>query len=71
MGSTPVGQRQSVRPRPVLAPTDVADEEALRDVIAHVHQIGWQLRLGEHIEGQRHDEKEHGIPRMDSEARSG
>jgi len=55
----------------VLAPTDVADEEALRDVIAHVHQIGWQLRLGEHIEGQRHDEKERGIPRMDSEARSG
>ncbi len=52
----------------VLAPTDVADEEALRDVIAHVHQIGWQLRLGEHIEGQRQDEKERGIPRMDSEA---
>lgn len=52
----------------VLAPADVADEEALRDVIAHVHQIGWQLRLGEHIEGKRQDEKERGIPPMDLEA---
>jgi AbiV family abortive infection protein len=52
----------------VLAPTDVADEEALRAVIAHVHQIGWQLRLGEHIEGKRQDEKERGIPAMNPEA---
>lgn len=52
----------------VLAPTDMTDEEALRDVIAHVHQIGWQLRLGEHIEGKRQDEKERGIPPMDSAA---
>lgn len=51
----------------VLAPTDVADAEALRDVIAHVHQIGWQLRLGEHIEGQRQDDQERGLPPMDSE----
>lgn len=31
-----------------VARTDVADQEALRDVIARVHQIGWQLRPGEH-----------------------
>lgn len=49
----------------VLAPTDAVDEEALRDVIAHVHQIGWQLRLGEHIEGRQQDDKERGIPPMD------
>jgi AbiV family abortive infection protein len=52
----------------VMAQSDVADEEALRDVIAHVHQIGWQLRLGEHIEGKRHDERERGFPPMDPEA---
>lgn len=49
----------------VLAPADLADEGALRDVIAHVHQIGWQLRLGEHIEGKRQDEQEQGSPPMD------
>jgi AbiV family abortive infection protein len=52
----------------VMAPTDVADEESLRDVVTHVHQIGWQLRLGEHIEGKRQDEKEQGSPPMDPEA---
>lgn len=46
-----------------MAPTDAADEESLRDVIAHVHQIGWQLRLGEHIEGKKQDEQEAGSPR--------
>lgn len=34
-------------------------------MIAHVHQIGWQLRLGEHIEGKRQDEQEQGSPPMD------
>lgn len=48
----------------VMAPPDVADEAALREVIARVHQIGWQLRLGEHIEGKRQDEKEAGMPAM-------
>lgn len=48
----------------VLAPTDVANEAALRQVIEHVHQIGWQLRLGEHIEGKRQDDKEAGVPAM-------
>jgi AbiV family abortive infection protein len=48
----------------VMAPTDIADEAALRQVIRHVHQIGWQLRLGEHIEGKRQDEKVAGMPAM-------
>ncbi len=46
----------------VMAPSDVTNEEALRDVIASVHQIGWQLRLGEHIEGKSQDQREHGSP---------
>lgn len=48
----------------VMAPSDIPDESALREVIARVHQIGWQLRLGEHIEGQGQDAKEAGIPAM-------
>jgi len=48
----------------VMAPTDIADEAALRQVIRYVHQIGWQLRLGEHIEGKRQDEEEAGVPAM-------
>ena len=48
----------------VMAPSEVADEAALRGVIARVHQIGWQLRLGEHIEGKRQDEKEAGVPTL-------
>lgn len=51
----------------VMAPSDVADEDALREVIARVHQIGWQLRLGEHIEGKRQDEKEAGMPAISDE----
>jgi AbiV family abortive infection protein len=51
----------------VLRPEDVGDAEALRDVIGYVHQIGWQLRLGEHIEGKRQDEQERGIPAADPE----
>ncbi|OHU32920.1 hypothetical protein BKG78_17425 [Mycobacteroides chelonae] len=33
----------------VLAPDADTDAESLRRVIEHVHKIGWQLRLGEHI----------------------
>ncbi|HEY3546152.1 MAG TPA: AbiV family abortive infection protein [Propionicimonas sp.] len=46
----------------VMTPEDVADEAALREVIARVNQIGWQLRLGEHLEGKRQDEQEAGVP---------
>jgi len=50
----------------VMTPTDVADEASLADVIRHVHQIDWQLRLGEHIEGKRQDQQEQGSPPADS-----
>jgi AbiV family abortive infection protein len=46
----------------VLAPTGVDDRESLLDVISHVHQIGWQLRLGEHIEARRQDEDAREVP---------
>lgn len=45
-----------------LTPEGVSDEESLRDVISNVHQIGWQLRLGEHIEAKRQTEQEQGHP---------
>ncbi len=51
----------------VMTPADVADEESLADVIRHVHQIGWQLRLGEHIEGKQQDQQEQGSPSADPE----
>ena len=33
-----------------MTPAKIDDEPSLRTVVEHVHQIGWQLRLGEHIE---------------------
>lgn len=36
-----------------ITPEDTADAEIVLEVLSHVHQIGWQLRLGEHIEGKR------------------
>jgi AbiV family abortive infection protein len=35
-----------------MTPATIDDEPSLHDVIEHVHQIGWQLRLGEHIEAK-------------------
>lgn len=35
-----------------MTPAQIHDEPSLRTVISHVHQIGWQLRLGEHIEAK-------------------
>jgi AbiV family abortive infection protein len=46
----------------VLAPSEQAVDASLADVIDHVHQIGWQLRLGEHIEAKRQAEAECGHP---------
>lgn len=46
----------------VLAPTGVVDVQSVRDVIAHVHQISWQLRLGDRIESKRQEEEEQGAP---------
>src|SRR5262245_32845174 len=40
----------------------------MRKTIAQVHQIGWQLRLGEHIEGKRQDEQEAGALGLGDEA---
>lgn len=51
----------------VMKPGDVADKEMLERVLAAVHQIGWQLRLGEHIEGKRQDQQEEGIPAASAE----
>jgi len=45
-----------------LTPDEVADEESLADVISHVHQIGWQLRLGEHIEAKQQAQMELDVP---------
>lgn len=45
-----------------ITPQDTADADAVRDVIAHVHQIGWQLRLGEHIEGKSRLQREEDVP---------
>lgn len=45
-----------------LTPAGVPDEESLADVIDHVHRIGWQLRLGEHIEAKGQAEEERGHP---------
>lgn len=48
----------------VLAPTGVSDREFLIDVLSHVHQIGWQLRLGEHIEDKQQAEAAREVPPM-------
>ncbi|MFD5213117.1 AbiV family abortive infection protein [Microbacterium sp. NPDC058345] len=45
-----------------VTPEGVADVDAVREVLGHVHQIGWQLRLGEHIEGKRRLETEQDVP---------
>lgn len=36
----------------LLTPEQVADAESLAAVIRHIHQVGWQLRLGEYIEAK-------------------
>jgi hypothetical protein len=46
----------------VLTPADVSDEASLRQVIGHVHQIGWQLRLGEHIQAKQQELMARAIP---------
>lgn len=38
-----------------LSPEHDSDAASLTEVIERVHQIGWQLRLGEHIEATRQD----------------
>lgn len=38
------------------------DDEDVAAVLARVHQIGWQLRLGEHIEAKRQLAEAQGVP---------
>ena len=45
-----------------VVPQEIADGDAGREVLQHVHQIGWQLRLGEHIEGKRQLESQQAVP---------
>lgn len=45
-----------------ITPEDAADADAVRAVIEYVHQIGWQLRLGEHIEGRGQESRQLDIP---------
>lgn len=45
-----------------ITPHEAADPDAVRAVIGHVHQIGWQLRLGEHIEGRRQEDRARDVP---------
>lgn len=46
----------------LMVPRDAVDPEIVARVVAHVHQIGWQLRLGEHIEGKRQLRLSEGVP---------
>ncbi|WFP15752.1 AbiV family abortive infection protein [Citricoccus muralis] len=46
----------------LLTPQDVTDPDVVRAVLEHVHQIGWQLRLGEHIEGRRQEDQARSVP---------
>lgn len=46
-----------------IAPEETANADAVRAVIGHVHQIGWQLRLGEHIEGKQQLQSSQDVPR--------
>jgi AbiV family abortive infection protein len=46
----------------VLTPVGVAEEKSLADVISHLHQVGWQLRLGEHIEAKQQASAAQGAP---------
>ncbi|WP_068479742.1 AbiV family abortive infection protein [Pseudoclavibacter helvolus] len=45
-----------------VTPETVADPHAVRAVVGYVDQIGWQLRLGEHIEGKHRMQAERGAP---------
>lgn len=48
-----------------LEPTGVGDVETVRVVISQVHQIGWQLRLGEHIEAKAQEQAARDVPASD------
>ncbi len=45
-----------------ISPDETANADAVQAVIRQVHQIGWQLRLGEHIEGKKQLESSQDVP---------
>jgi hypothetical protein len=45
-----------------LSPAAVGDEADVREVVGHVHQIGWQLRLGGHIEAKKQRDSSAAVP---------
>lgn len=51
----------------VRAPQDMHDVSAVAQVIERVHQIGWQLRLGQHIEAKAQADHERGRPSVPEE----
>lgn len=51
----------------VLAPESDGDRDSLRELINHIHQIGWQLRLGEHIVARGQEESSRAIPPAEAE----
>ncbi|RAU92883.1 AbiV family abortive infection protein [Mycolicibacter senuensis] len=46
----------------IQTPEAAADEHSLREVIGHIHQIGWQLRLGEHIVATQQEQSVQAVP---------
>lgn len=52
----------------IHSPQDADDADEVQRVLERVHQIGWQLRLGEHIEARRlEDEEERSRPASDED----
>lgn len=55
----------------IHAPQDAVERDAVADVLDRVHQIGWQLRLGQHIEAKSQaDYARAGEPASEDEIRT-
>lgn len=46
----------------IVTPSGDVDRQTLHDLIGRVHQIGWQLRLGEHIEAKHQAQSSAPVP---------
>ncbi|WP_323099391.1 AbiV family abortive infection protein [Intrasporangium sp. YIM S08009] len=53
-----------------VEPEEITDVEEVRLVLSAIHQIGWQLRLGEHIEAKAQMQRAQGTPAMSPEEAS-
>ena len=53
----------------LLAPPDVDNVASFEEILDRVHQIGWQLRLGEHIEAKHQEEEARTVPPASDEER--